>query len=137
MKYLFFALFTVALFSAQEVNAQQSNNYIEVIDFHSNHRCFTCNTIEEKTKQTLEQNFKSEMDKGLITFSTINVDESKNAEKAEAFEAFGTALFIHIVKDGKSEKINLTDFAFMTAKDKTNKFEDGLTEKINAALAKL
>ncbi len=81
---------------------------VEVIQFHSEHRCMTCNKIEKLTRQTLK-NFPA------IPFSLVNVDDAKNEKKATQFEATGTALFLYNPKTGK--KKDLTDFAFMTAGD--------------------
>jgi len=81
---------------------------IEIIQFHSEHRCMTCNKIEELTRETLKS-YTS------IPFSLVNVDDKKNEKKAEQFEASGTSLFLYIRKTGK--KKDLTDVAFMNARD--------------------
>jgi phosphoribosylanthranilate isomerase len=96
---------------------------IQVIQFHSEHRCMTCNLIEKLTKETL-QKFPA------IQFSLVNVDDKKNEKMAEQFEATGTALFLYNPKTGK--KKDLTDFAFMNAKSDSKKFKDGLEKEINA-----
>jgi hypothetical protein len=82
---------------------------IEVIQFHSEHRCVTCVQIEKLARATLEKNFKG------VPFTLVNVDESKNTKKAEQFEATGTALFLFNPKTGK--KKDLTQFAFLKAFD--------------------
>lgn len=97
---------------------------IQVIQFHSEHRCVTCNLIEKLTKETLQINFPS------IPFKLVNVDDSKNEKMAEQFEATGTALFLYNPKTGK--KKDLTDFAFMNAKSKPEEFKKGLLKEINA-----
>jgi hypothetical protein len=94
---------------------------VQVIQFHSEHRCVTCNKIESLTKETLKS-FPA------ITFSLVNVDDEKNERQAEKFEATGTALFLYNPKTGK--KKDLTDFAFMNAGNK-NKFMEGLKKEIN------
>lgn len=93
---------------------------IEIIQFHSEHRCMTCNKIEKLTRLTLK-------DFPTIPFSLVNVDETKNEKKAEQFEATGTALFLYNPKTGK--KKDLTDFAFMTAGDEA-KFQKELKKEI-------
>jgi len=93
---------------------------IEVIQFHSEHRCMTCNKIEKLTRETLKE-FKD------IPFSLVNVDDAKNEKKAEQFEATGTALFLYNPKTGK--KKDLTDFAFMNAGDEA-KFKKELKKEI-------
>ena len=95
---------------------------IEVIQFHTDHRCMTCNLIEKLTREALKESYPS------ITFKLINVDESKNEKIAEEFEATGTALFIH--NPTTKKKKDLTDFAFMNAKSKPNEFKKGLKKAI-------
>lgn len=114
----------------------QSVSKIEVLDFHSTRRCFTCNAIEANTKHTLETYFSEEMKEGKITFQTINVDKKEHEALAEKFEASGTSLFLNVIKDGQERQINLTDFAFMNGKNKEN-FSAELKSKIESELAKL
>lgn len=93
---------------------------VEIIQFHSEHRCMTCNKIEKLTRATLK-NYPT------IPFSLVNVDDAKNEKKATQFEAAGTALFLYNPKTGK--KKDLTDFAFMTAGDEA-KFAKELEKEI-------
>ena len=107
---------------------------VEVIDFHSTRRCATCNAIEEKARTVLKKYYSTEMKEGLITFQTVNVDKEENYKMAEEFEAGGTALFINVVKNGKSTKIDLTDFAFMNVNSDDDDFEKGLRKEMDKAL---
>lgn len=109
---------------------------IEVIDFHSTHRCMTCNAIEANTKYTLNTYFSSEMKENKITFLVINVDEKENQKIAEKFEASGTSLILNVIKNGKEKQINLTDFAFMNGNDQET-FSKELKNKINSELKTL
>jgi hypothetical protein len=95
---------------------------IEVIQFHSEHRCMTCNKIEKLSREALK-------DYPNIPFSLVNVDEEKNEQKSEEFEAFGTALFLYNPATG--EKKNLTEFAFMNAGNE-KKFIEELKKEIQA-----
>lgn len=120
---LLLLLFTVCNSEAQntkQTSTATTDAKIEVIQFHSEHRCMTCNKIEELTKETLKAYPN-------IPFSLVNVDDKKNEKKAEQFEATGTALFLYNPKTGK--KKDLTDFAFMNAGNK-EKFIEGLKKEI-------
>lgn len=120
--------------SKKELNTlNPSISKIEVLDFYSTHRCITCNAIENNTKYTLETFFKNELKNGKITFKAINVDEKENEVIAEKFEASGTALILNIIKNGKEEKIDLTEFAFMYGKNKVE-FSNQLRSKIQKQL---
>ena len=108
-------------------------NKIEVIDFHSTHRCMTCNAIESSTKYTLDTYFTEELKNENITFQVVNVDEEENYKLAEKFEATGTALFLNVIVDGKETQIDLTEFAFMKGNDQ-EAFSNELKSKIEAEL---
>jgi hypothetical protein len=95
---------------------------IEVIQFHSEHRCATCIKIEELTRETLKSY-------PTVPFLLVNVDDKKNEKIAEQFEATGTALFLYNSKNKKKQDIS--DMAFMNAGDKT-KFIKELIKKIEA-----
>ena len=130
--FLSFATLMMLLFTAcnsESQNTTQTSNAtseakIEVIQFHSEHRCMTCNKIEALAKETLKAYPN-------IPFSLVNVDDKKNEKKAEQFEATGTALFLYNPKTGK--KKDLTDFAFMNAGNK-EKFIEGLKKEIDLFL---
>jgi hypothetical protein len=126
MKYSIFlslAILNFFLFSTN-INAQSKSTInemtrkIEVIDFHSTHRCITCNAIELHTRYTLKQFFAAELKSGKITFQVINIDKEKNYKLAEKFEASGTSLFLNVIANGEERQINLTDFAFMKGRQK-------------------
>jgi len=120
---LLIAVFLTSCNSNAQNNSQKttaSASVIEVIQFHSEHRCMTCNKIEELTKKTLKMYPE-------ISFKLVNVDDSKNEKIAEKFEATGTALFLNNTKTGK--KMDLTDFAFMNARDE-EKFVRELKKRI-------
>jgi hypothetical protein len=120
----------------EEVKVQQLTNQIEVIDFHSTHRCMTCNAIEANTKYTLETYFSKELANQKITFKTVNVDEEANVKIAEKFEATGTSLFLNVIVDGNETKIDLTEFAFMSGNNQ-EEFSAELKSKLESELAKI
>jgi thiol-disulfide isomerase/thioredoxin len=115
---------------------EKLTNKIEVLDFHSTHRCMTCNAIETNTRFTLETYFSKQLKNKDITFKAVNVDEEENFKLAEKFEATGTALFLNVIVDGKETKIDLTNFAFMNGNDK-EVFSNELKTKILLELEKI
>ena len=123
---------------AQDKKTETSTNIskIEVIDFHSTHRCMTCNAIETSTKYTLKTYFENELKEGKITFQVINIDDKKNYKMAEKFEASGTALFLNVISKGRETQIDLTEFAFMKGNEQ-EEFSKELKTKIDSELKKL
>ena len=133
---------SVVLFSCKEKVATEKSiskkvaNKIEVIDFHSTHRCMTCNAIESSTKYTLDTYFSEELKNESITLQIVNVDDEKNYKLAEKFEATGTALFLNVIVDGKETQIDLTEFAFMNGNDQ-EKFSNELKVTLETEFKKV
>ncbi|MBK9060899.1 MAG: hypothetical protein IPL81_13900 [Flavobacteriales bacterium] len=127
------------LFTACSSNAQQPTTStssavatrIDVIEFHSEHRCETCINIEAMTREVLNTGFATQMRDGTITFRLVNVEEKANAKMAEEFGAYGTALFLDVHKNGTDEKVDLTEWAFMKANDAVA-FKAELTQKLRS-----
>ena len=117
----------------QAPSLDKSVSKIEVFDFHSTHRCMTCNAIEANTKYTLNTYFAEELKDDEITFQLINVDEKENEKITEKFEASGTALILNVINRGKETQIDLTDFAFMKGNDQ-EAFSQELKTKIDTEL---
>jgi hypothetical protein len=78
---------------------------VEVIQFHLQHRCFSCNKIEEYSKLVLK-------DYPGVPFKLYNVEDKQNEKIADQFKASGTALFLYNAKTGR--KKDLTGGAFMS-----------------------
>ena len=122
--------------NSQNISTDKNTSKIEVIDFHSTHRCMTCKAIEANTIFTLDTYFSEDIKDGKITFQVINIDEKENEKLAEKFEASGTALFLNVIKDGKEKHIDLTEFAFMEGNDQAV-FSKELKAKIENELKSL
>jgi major membrane immunogen (membrane-anchored lipoprotein) len=143
MKFFRFLVISLLFFTAcqaqdksKTISSTETGSKIQIIDFHSTHRCKTCLKIEDNTKKVLQTNFKKEMDAGTLSFQTVNIDEEANYKKAERFEAAGTALFINVIKNGKEQHIDLTNFAFAKAFD-DEAFTTTLKAKIDEQLKTL
>ncbi len=139
LKTLLVLVATMLLFSwnakaqNEEVKGVNPTNKVEVIDFHSTHRCMTCNAIEANTIFTLEKYFADKLESGKVTFQSVNIDEKENYAMAEKFEASGTSLFLNVKYDGQEAQINLTNLAFKKGKDKAA-FSKELKSKIEKQL---
>jgi len=111
-----------------------SENYtadgkIEVIYFHNERRCATCEAVEEVTQKTLNELYPEKVKNSDITFQSINIEEDANTKIAEQYEITGQTLLIL----SGTTKVDLTNDAFMYAKDTPEKF----TAKIKAAIDKI
>jgi hypothetical protein len=108
---------------------------VEVIDFHSTHRCVTCLAIEKVARNVVESDFAAELQSGKIVFKTVDVDDENNAKLAEKFEASGTALFVYNGKTGQA--FDLTDAGFSYARNDEAKLRQVLITNIRNNLSKL
>ena len=95
---------------------------IQLIQFHTEHRCITCNNIEKLSKETIKGN-------EAISFVLYNVDDEKNAKVAEQFEATGTSLYLYNSKTIFNK--DLTEMAFKYAKNEGDKFKTELQKEIS------
>jgi len=113
------------LFVSNNGNAQSKTTAsVQVIQFHSEHRCMTCNKIEELTKVALTKY-------PTIPFSLVNADDKKNEKQCTQFQAYGSSLFLYNNKTKKSK--NLTEMAFMNAGDQ-DKFIKVFNKNMDAFL---
>lgn len=74
---------------------------IEIIYFHGNRRCYSCEIIENYTVLTLEEFFQPELKNKKITFQSVNGELPENRDIVLQYQARGSSLFINVVKDGK------------------------------------
>jgi hypothetical protein len=137
LMFLFVGLLSSLLFvstnQAQTPNNNVSQAIIEVIYFHATGRCPACLAVENNTKKFLEENFKAEMDNGLITFSSINFDETEGRKLADKYEVVFSALLI-IKKEPKEVKTDFTNEGFQYAKTNPDKFKSLLVNEIQKNL---
>ena len=123
----FLSLVSINAFSQeqQKVVAKQVSLPVEVIQFHLEHRCFSCNNIEKFTKASLAAYYPA------IPFKLVNVERKENEKLATAFEASGSSLFLYNKVTGK--KKDLTKAAFLAAGDQ-KKFEQEFRQGMDSFL---
>lgn len=111
-----------------------SNAKLEIIYFHSTNRCVTCYAAEIVTKSLLDENFKTQLDNGDITFKSLNIDESENNALIEKYQVgFSTLLLINH-QNGKDEVTDFTVTAFKYARNEPDKYKELLKSEINKVL---
>jgi len=105
---------------------------LEILYFHSTHRCPTCNSIESNIKTLVETEFKPLVDRGLIDFKVINIDLDSNRAMAEIYEAFGSTLILVEHQNGQEKEHNFTDFAFSYSRNEPQKFLREMNDTIKS-----
>lgn len=103
-----------------------ANQNIEVYYFHMSRRCATCLAVESESETALKNLYPQQMESGLITFKSLNLEEEINQPLAKKLQVSGQTLLI--VKGDK--KIDLTGDGFTYARTNPGK----LQEKFKAAI---
>ncbi len=103
---------------------------LEVYYTHSTNRCAGCRAIEDQTIETLQHDFKTELEQGIIMFKAINIDEVENESFVEKYEVWGSSLFI--IKNGSGEKFDLTRDGFAYARTRPAIFREKLASVIKS-----
>lgn len=101
----------------QESNdADNTKDRIEVLYFHGKKRCATCMAIEQRTRETLEEQFADELKNGSLVFRVIDISQPENEALADKYEVTWSSLFVCRRKGGRETPKNMTEFAFGSAR---------------------
>lgn len=114
----------------KNVKATDDAKKIEVYYFHFTARCHTCRNVEAKAKESVETLYSGLVQKGKISFQSVNLDDESSKALAQKLNVYGQTLLI--VKG--DTKINLTNEGFMYANSDPDKFKAIIKEKIDALL---
>ena len=120
-------LISISLLLMMFVSIQAANK-VEVYYFHFTRRCVTCQAVETETMKSIQKLYPVQYKKGLISFKSINLDESSSATLAGKCKAEGQALLV--ISGGK--RIDLTEKGFMYAKSKPAKLNEELKKVIDS-----
>ncbi len=101
----------------------KQNSEISVYYFHFTRRCITCNAVEKISKELIKEKYESKN----VKFFEYNLDEDTSKEIANKLKVSGQTL---LVVKGK-KKIDLTQKAFMYAKNEPDKLKKILIETLN------
>ncbi len=111
-----------------------NSTQIQVYYFHLTNRCATCNSIEANVKSVLETDFASEMQQGVISFESLNIQEKQNWEIAESYQTANASLFITRNTEKGKQTSDLTSQAFMMSLQKPEEFKKIIRDTIQSLL---
>lgn len=100
----------------------EMSNQPTVYYFHYTRRCFTCNAVENITKETLLEFYGDK-----VNFTSLNLDEEDGKAKGKELQIAGQTL-LFVTKD---KQINLTNEAFMHAKNNPDKLKSLIKASID------
>lgn len=111
-------------------DADNTKDRIEVLYFHGKQRCATCMAIEQRTRETLEEQFADELKNGALVFRVIDISQPENEALADKYEVTWSSLYLCQWKAGRETPENLTEFAFGNARTAPEAFKSGLAARI-------
>lgn len=129
---LWIAVSGLALSCQAQENTNQTGgdeitgDLIEVYYFHYSRRCATCQAVEDESEKALKELYPEKMKSGEIIFLSLNLEDNTNDALAEKLKVSGQSLLI--VKGDKQD--NLTNTAFMHARDNPEKLKKAIQESI-------
>jgi hypothetical protein len=88
--------------------------------------------MEDAARRTVEAYFADELASGKVTFQVFNVEEEKNADIVEKYQASYLSLYINTVKDGTDHIELVTDVYPLIGNDEA--FVETLKSKIEKSL---
>ncbi len=119
---IFFGLFlSFHGFTQQSADTVISNNpqnlKVKVLYFHITNRCHTCFSIEAAVRKTIDENFKTELDSGIVDLYIVNCELPENKAISEKYEAYGATLALTKIDGDKGKTEDLTNLAFSKIHD--------------------
>ena len=98
------AFFQISAIAIAGESMQDENTQLIAYYFYGNVRCRTCHNLEQYAKEAIYNNFKDELDKGVLVFKTVNVEEESNEHFVNDYKLYSRALILSLVKNGEEVK---------------------------------
>lgn len=105
--------------------------FVRVYYLHSTFRCATCNSIEKRTKEILDADFKADMAEGLIQWKTDDFQE--NEILAKKFDVIASCVVVALVKGDEVISFKRLDDTW-TLLDKPSEFDSYIRNNIEKVL---
>jgi len=99
---------------------------VDVYYFHFTRRCQTCLNVEKVAKESVEALYPDQVNKGEITFRSINLDENEGADLAKKCKIEGQTLIV-ICGD---KRVDLTDKGFLYANGNPDKLKEEIKKAV-------
>jgi hypothetical protein len=67
---------------------------LEIFHFHGTNQCYSCVTVGDYAKETLDEFFSKEIEEGIIEFKHINAELPENRDLVMKYGATGSSIWI-------------------------------------------
>ena len=139
MKNLLIILSILFFAGCNDSNSQTNNTSkdkklkVKAYYFHRTRRCGGCLGAENASVQALKDLYSKEMEKGIIKFQSINIEEDENKELARKYNIAGSS-FLIVNVGGKEEKVvNLTNESF-AGKSNPEKLKEKIKSTVDSMI---
>ena len=105
-------------------------NYIQIVLFHLEQRCESCNAVEQETLCLLEEEYGEEILSGEIKFIPLNFQTENGKKAARLLRASGQTLFV-VKGDSNAD---LTSAAFIYASTHPEYYHEALRKALDIYL---
>ena len=94
-----------------EETAQPTDSIrVNIVYFHRTNRCHSCQYAEAQTIDTLKNHFADEINNGIITFISVDVQDAQNSAIIEKYGAYASQLFITTVSGDTEHTEEVIEF---------------------------
>lgn len=107
---------------------------VEVLYFHNDDRCETCEAIERLTTEVINSKFSKELNNGKLQLSIIDFSTTEGEKIANMYEVTKTTLFINKWYGGTVSCDNLTEYGFATATTNPEEYKLQIEAKLTMLL---
>ncbi len=123
----------IGLLFISPLNGFAAESKVIAYYFHGNQRCPTCHKLEKYTKESIEANFKDELDRGTLQLQTVNVEQKENKHFIKDYQLYTKTLIISQQENGKEIKYKNLDKIWEYVSNK-NEFMDYVVSEIKEFL---
>ena len=74
---------------------------VKVYYFHTSYRCANCKKFEKWSKETVDEYFKDETEKGLVAYEKMNIEEKENKHVVEDYRLVTKSIILSKIVDGE------------------------------------
>lgn len=117
--------------TSASADAEKLGIFVRVYYLHSTFRCTTCNSIENRTKEILDADFKADMNDGLIQWKTDDFQE--NEDLAKKFDIIASCVVVALVRGDEVIYFKRLDDTW-TLLDKPAEFESYIKNNVQEVL---
>lgn len=111
--------------------AFMANAQTKVIYFHGKQRCATCISIEQRSREIVNERYAEELKNGQLEFMVVDISTPDGKAMAEKYKVSWSSLY---VDNGKS-KTDASRLGFQYARTQPDVFKSELKDVIDKALA--